>query len=93
MVLSTWLYTTLLYEGLDNVVALPNLQTPSFKFSQVVFAPVQNFVLMFSQNKFSSQQLCKATLFTMTLDQSEILVKHEQLCLLPFLKLSTHLTS
>jgi hypothetical protein len=64
MVLSTWLYTTLLYEGLDNVFALPNLQTLSFKFSQVVFALVQNFVLMFSQNKFPSKQLCKATPFT-----------------------------
>jgi len=32
-----------LYEGLDNIFALRNLQTPSFKFSQVVFAPLQNF--------------------------------------------------
>jgi hypothetical protein len=61
MVLSTWLHTTLLYEGLDNVFTLPNLQTPSFKFSQVVFAPLQNFALMSSQNKLLSQQLCKAT--------------------------------
>jgi hypothetical protein len=41
MVLSTWLHTTLLYEGLHNVFALPNLQTPSFKFSQVIFASFQ----------------------------------------------------
>jgi hypothetical protein len=34
---------TLLYEGLDNVFALPNLQTLSFKISQVVFASLQNF--------------------------------------------------
>ncbi len=34
---------TLLYEGVDNVFVLPNLQTPSFKISQVVFAPFQNF--------------------------------------------------
>ncbi len=61
MVLSTRLHTTILYEGLDNVFALPNLQTPSFKFSQVVFAPLQNFTLMSSQNKLLSQQLCKAT--------------------------------
>jgi len=61
MILSTWLHTTLLYEGLDNVFALPNLQTPSFKFSQVVFVPFQKFVLMSSQNKLLSQQLCKAT--------------------------------
>jgi len=55
MVLSTWLHTTLLYEGFDNVFALPNLQTPSFKFSQVVFAPLQKFVLVSSQNKLLSQ--------------------------------------
>jgi hypothetical protein len=30
MVLSTWLHTKLLYAGLDNVFAFPNLQTPSF---------------------------------------------------------------
>jgi hypothetical protein len=54
MVLNTLLHTTLLYEGLDNVFALPNLQTPSFKFSQVVFAPFQNFALMSSQNKLLS---------------------------------------
>ncbi len=64
MVLSTWLHITLLYEGLDNVFALPNLQTISFKFSQVVFAPFQKIVLMFSQNKLPSQQLCKATSLT-----------------------------
>jgi hypothetical protein len=61
MVLSTWLHTTLLYEGFDNVFALPNLQTLSFKFFQVVFAPLQNFALMSSQNKLQSQRLCKAT--------------------------------
>jgi hypothetical protein len=64
MVLSTWLHTKLLYEGLDNVFALPNLQTPSFKFSQVVFAPLQKIVLMSSQCKLLSQQLCKATPLT-----------------------------
>ncbi len=53
MVLSTWLHTTLLYEGLDNVFVLSNLQTPSFKFSQVVFAPLQNFALMSSQKQTS----------------------------------------
>jgi hypothetical protein len=41
------------YEVLDNVFALPNLQTP-FKFSQVVFAPLQKFVLMSSQCKLLS---------------------------------------
>ncbi len=61
MVLSTWIHTKLLYEGLDKIFALPNLQTPSFKFSQVVFAPLQKFVLMFSQCKFLSQQLYKVT--------------------------------
>ncbi len=64
MVLSTWLHTKLLYEGLDNVFALPNLQIPSFKFSQVVFAPFQKFVLMYFQYKLLSQQLCKVTPFT-----------------------------
>jgi hypothetical protein len=64
MVLSTWLHTTLLYEGLDNVFALPNLQTPSFKFSQAIFAPFQKIVLMSSQNKLPSQQFCKATSLT-----------------------------
>jgi hypothetical protein len=64
MVLSTWLHTTLLYEGLDNVFTLPNLQTPSFKFSQVVFAPLQKKNLMSFQNKLSSQQHCKATPLT-----------------------------
>jgi hypothetical protein len=54
MVLSAWLHTKISYEGLDNVFALPNLQTPSFKFSQVVFAPLQNFVLMSSQCKLLS---------------------------------------
>jgi hypothetical protein len=47
MVLNTWLHNKISYEGLDNVFALPNLQTP-FKFSQVVFAPLQKFVLMSS---------------------------------------------
>jgi hypothetical protein len=64
MVLSTWLHTTLLYESIDNVFALPNLQTPSLKFSQVVFAPLQKFVLMSSWCKLLSQQLCNATSLT-----------------------------
>jgi hypothetical protein len=64
MVLSTLLHTKILYVGLDNVFALPNLQTPSFKFSQIVFAPLQKFVLMSSQCKLLSQQLCKATPLT-----------------------------
>jgi hypothetical protein len=41
--LSMVVVLTLLYEGFDKVFALPNLQTPSFKISQVVFAPLQNF--------------------------------------------------
>jgi hypothetical protein len=63
-ILSTWLHTKILYVGLDNVFALPNLQTSSLKFSQAVFAPLQKFVLMSSQCKFLSLQLCKATPFT-----------------------------
>jgi hypothetical protein len=67
-ILSTWLHTKLLYEGLDNVFALPNLQTPSFKFSQIVFVPLQKFVLMSFQCKLLSQQLCKATPITYDLE-------------------------
>ncbi len=68
MILSTWLRTKLSYEGLDNVFTLPNLQIPSFKFSQVVFASLQKFVLMSSQCKLLSQQLCKATPLTYDLE-------------------------
>jgi len=68
MVLNTWLHTKLLYEGLDDVFALPNLQTPSFKCSQVVFAPLQKIVLMSFQCKLLSQQLCKATPLTYDLE-------------------------
>ncbi len=64
MVLNTSLHTKLLYEGLDNVFVLPNLQTPSFTFSQIIFAPLQKFVLMSSQCKLLSQQLCKTTPLT-----------------------------
>jgi hypothetical protein len=42
VVLHTWLHTKILYEGLDSVFALHNLQTPSFKLSQIIFAPLQN---------------------------------------------------
>jgi hypothetical protein len=68
MVLSTWLHTKLLYEGLDNVFALPNLQILSFKFSQVVFTPLQKFVLMSSQCKLLSQQLYKVIALTYDLE-------------------------
>ncbi len=68
MVLSTWLHTKLSYEGLDKVFALSNLQTPSFKFSQVVLAPFQKFVLMSSPCKLLSQQLCKTTQLTYDLE-------------------------
>jgi len=68
MVLNTWLHTKLLYEGLNDVFALPNLQTPSFKYSQVIFAPLQKIVLMSSQCKLLSQQLCKVTPLTYDLE-------------------------
>jgi hypothetical protein len=68
MVLNTWLHTKLLYENLDDVFTLPNIQTPSFKYSQVVFAPLQKFVLMSSQCKLLSQQLCKVTPLTYDLE-------------------------
>ncbi len=64
MVLSTWLHTKKIYECLDNVFVLPNLQTPSFRFFQVVFALLQKFVLMSFQCKLLSQQLCTTTLPT-----------------------------
>jgi hypothetical protein len=64
MVLSTWLHTKLSYERFDNVFALPNLQTPSFKYFEVAFAPLQKIVLMSSQCKLLSHQLCKATPLT-----------------------------
>jgi hypothetical protein len=56
--LSMVVVLTFLYEGLDNVFALPNLQTPSFKISQVVFAPFQNFC----SDVFSKQTSVIATL-------------------------------
>ncbi len=68
MVLCTWLHNKLLYEGLNDIFGLPNLQTPSFKYSQVVFAPLQKFVLMSSQCKLLSQQLCKAIPLTYELE-------------------------
>ncbi len=60
--LSMVVVLTLLYEGLDNVFALPNLQTPSFKISQVVFAPLQNFCF----DVFSKQTSVIATLQSYT---------------------------
>jgi hypothetical protein len=64
MVLSTWLHTKLLYEGLDNVFALHNLQTPSFKFSQIIFAPFQNLFWCPLNVNCYHRQLCKATPLT-----------------------------
>ncbi len=68
MVLNTLLHTKILYADLDNVFMLPNLQTPSFKFSQVVFTPLQKFVLMSSQCKLLSQQLYKVIALTYDLE-------------------------
>jgi hypothetical protein len=93
MVLSTWLHTKLLYAGLDNVFALPNLQTPSFKFSQVVFVPFQKCILMFSQCKFLSQQFCKATPLTYDLRSIWNFGETWKIMLLQSLKISAHLTS
>jgi hypothetical protein len=45
---------TLLCEGLDNVFAFPNLQTISFKFSQVVFTPLHD---VFSKQIFVTTTL------------------------------------
>jgi hypothetical protein len=60
--LSMVVVLTLLYEGLDNVFVLLNLQTPSFKISQVVFAPFQNFCF----DVFSKQTFVIATLQSYT---------------------------
>jgi hypothetical protein len=64
MVLSTWLHTKLLCEGFDNVFAFHNLQIPSFKFSQIVFAPLENLFWCLLNVNLCPQQLCKATSFT-----------------------------
>ncbi len=88
MVLSTWLHTKLLYAGLDNVFALPNLQTPSFKFSQVVFAPLQKFVWCIVNVNLCHNNFVKLHHSHMTLDWFENLVDHEKVCLLPSLKIS-----
>jgi hypothetical protein len=56
--LSMVVILTFFYKDLDNVFELPNLQTPSFKISQVVFAPLQNFFF----DVFSKQISVIATL-------------------------------
>jgi hypothetical protein len=64
IILNTWLHTKILYEGLDNVFALQNLQTPSFKLSQIVFAPLQNLFWCIFNVNFCHQQLYKSTPLT-----------------------------
>jgi hypothetical protein len=49
--------------------------------------------LMSSQNNFSHSNFAKVLHTHVTLNRSEILVKHEKLCLLTSLKISAHLTS
>jgi hypothetical protein len=92
MVLSTWVHTKLLYASLDNVVALPNLQTLSFKFSQVVFAPLEKKLFWCLLNVNFCHNFAKLHHSHMTLNPFEILLKHERLCLLPSLKILAHLT-
>jgi hypothetical protein len=61
MILSTWLHTKFLFEGLDMYLCstIFKVQTPSFKFSQIVLAPLQNlFSYLFDVNS-CYQQLCK----------------------------------
>ncbi len=93
MILNTWLYTKLSYEGFDNVFALLNFQTPSFKFSQVVLLHFKNLFWCFLNVNFCHNNFVKLHHSHMTLNHFEILLKHERLCLLPSLKISTHLTS
>jgi hypothetical protein len=52
--LSMVVILTLLYEDLDNVFALPNLQIPSFKISQLYLLHFKTFALISSQNKLLS---------------------------------------
>jgi hypothetical protein len=93
MVLSTWLHTKLLYVGLDNVFALLNIQTPSFKFSQVVFAPLQKFVWCLLNVNFYHNNFAKLHCSHMILDWFETLVDHEKVCLIPSFKISALFTS
>jgi hypothetical protein len=93
MVLNTWLHTKLLYVGLDNVFALFNFQTPSFKFSQVVFAPLQKFVWCLFNVNFCHKNFRKLHRSHMTLDWFEICMHHEKIFLLPSLKILALLTS
>jgi hypothetical protein len=93
MVLNIWVHTKLLYACRDNVFALPNFQTPSFKFSQVVFAPLQKFVWCLLNVNFCHNNFAKLHSSHMTLDWFETLVDHEKVCLIPSLKISALFTS
>jgi hypothetical protein len=93
MVLSTWLHTTLLYEGLYNVFALPNLKLLPSSSPKLYLFNFKKLFWCFLKTNFHHNNFAKLHCSHMTLDRSKILLKHEQLCLLPFLKISAHLTS
>jgi hypothetical protein len=65
MVLNIWLHLKLLYESLDNVFALHNLQTPSLKSPKL-------FSCLFNVNLYHSN-FAKLHHSHMTLDRSKIL--------------------
>ncbi len=92
MVLSTWLHNKLLYEGLHNLFALPNLQTPSSSPKLYSLHFKKLFWCLLNVN-FCHNNFAKLHHSHMTLDRSEILVKYEKLCLLSSLKILAHLTS
>ncbi len=56
IILSTWLHTKLLYEGLNNVFAFYNLQSINFFFQvfPTCICSTSKFVLMFSRCKLLS---------------------------------------
>jgi len=60
MVLSTWLYSKLLYESFDNVFAFQNFQIVFFKFSQIIFVALQNLFWCLLNVNFYLKQFCKA---------------------------------
>jgi hypothetical protein len=67
MVLNTRLHIKFLYEGLDNVFVLHNLQCPNSFFQVfpwIVFVPIQILFWYFHNVNFCHQQLCKITPLT-----------------------------
>jgi hypothetical protein len=70
MVLNTRLHTKFFFEGLDVYLCstIFKVQTPSFKFSQIVLAPLQNLFWYLLDVNLCHQQLCKVTLLIYELE-------------------------